>query len=293
MSPGRTRKERYELTEPIEGLLARLRAVHAGDKAAEREASGHGWRAVLAAIAAALATFGIGPFGWPAAIAAAACAAAAIASLVLHRLAKRFDIDDRKVATVLQFLKIVAADTPPAAPLRVQVDFRPYEDGGTRQSAEKQGGFFSPAPTVRVYKYEHNWLTIGGRLADGNAYLLRVVDRVTRKEKPKRKYTKVRESIRGSVELALRLRPRYGDPEAVLARLKRARAPEPLRVVRVRLAGRSLRAELAKPAALRVSARHGASEPAADAFVDGHSLLAALLWAYAAVGGQDGARAAG
>ena len=74
-----------------------------------------------------------------------------------------------------------------------------------------------------MYDYEHAWFELSARLADGNVVSLGVRQEITRKEKSKRKYTKVRERVSSDIALSMKLRE--GSAEDVRAHAKAALLP--------------------------------------------------------------------
>jgi len=276
----------YELTGKALPLLRRFEAAHGSDKEAEARARKLGTWAALCGAGAFLSMFlggfiaasfdtGLGLLPVPAFL------VAVVVLLVKRHKTKKLDLDDRKLDAVTRVLKMLSVDTPRESDVTLHVDFRDYQNGGTKTDEEKSGVFGS----VKSMKYTHAWLRLGGVLADGTRYQLEVVDTVARKEKRKRKYTKVKERIRSAIQLQLRLRPnRYGSGEAVAQLLQGIPAPQPLQLKGVRAAGPKLQAVLQTPLYSRVKGRYRPTETGREHLVSADMLLQTMLWAYDGIG---------
>jgi hypothetical protein len=218
-------------------------------------------------------------------------AAAVVVCIVRAVRASRYNLDNRKLETVRRFLQIVRVDTPKEAPLAIDVDFRGYQKGGTLRS-EPPKKLFNSKP--REYDYSHPWLKIEGALADGTAYSFAVVDRVKRREKPKRKYTKVREAIRSRVVFLLWPKGSRHPAAATMLVPALEEIPLPAPLIRKRLAFRAgrLQAVLELPQAIRVNARRSGVEPDPSLLLGGDTLLGILMWGYAGLGRANRTNAA-
>ena len=137
---------------------------------------------------------------------------------------------------------------------------------------------------LKTAKHAHEWLRVAGALVDGTRYQLAVVDSVARKEKSKRKYTKVKERIRSQILLQLRLRPRHGDAQPVAAALKALAPPRPLSLAGVDAKGQVLQARLASAICTRTKGRYRPTVRGESNLVTGDMLLQTLIWAYDGIG---------
>lgn len=201
------------------------------------------------------------------------CGAASVVSAVR---ASRRDVEQEKLTAARGLLKALAADTPKGAAAKLTLDLRSYD---SLKPAAKEGWMFSS----RSKTYVQPWLSLEGELADGNKYRLGVVEKVRLKEKPKRKWTKQRESTRSQVRVALRLRPEYGGADALVPKLKSVAGPDPMTAVGVAGKERLLTAVLALPVVRRANSRGGGliggqPHPTAE------HLIKALMWTYSALG---------
>jgi hypothetical protein len=280
------RVDAYELTGKALPLLRRFEAAHGSDKEAEARARKLGIRAALCGAGAFLSLFLGGllaasfdtPLGF---LLLPVFLVAMIVLLVKRSKVKKFDLDDRKLDAVTRVLRMLSVDIPPESDVGLRVDFRSYQEGGTKSDEQKSGTFGS----VKSTKYTHPWLRLGGVLVDGTRYQLDVVDAVARKEKRKRKYTKVKERIHSSIQLQLRLRPdRYGSSEAVAQQLQGVAPPRPLQLKAVRATGPKLEAVLQTPLYSNVKGRYQPAEQGKENLVTADMLLQTMLWAYDGIG---------
>lgn len=274
-NPG-LRDDKYHFQEPVAALKERLIMVSAADKAAE------------AAVKRCWIHAGIGYIGGFLSIFLAAATGGLLAWLPVVLLIygvvmtvkacrrRHYDIEDRKLAILRGFLDVISVDTPKTVAVEVDIDLRDYRKGGQPQGdpgADKDGS--------KVSRYTHDWLTVCGPLADGSRYRIKVVECFTRKEKSKRKYTKVRESIQGTVRLQVKAGlSRLGDPQALVQALKAKQPPAPLKPTRVEVKGDTLCAELDALAGIRLQGRYSTTEPEANTIIDAETLLNSMLWAY-------------
>ncbi len=211
----------------------------------------------------------------------AALLAVAIFFFVKMSQASDFDLDDRKLETVVKLLRMLNADTPQESEVTVDIDFRSYKKGGEKLKDEK------PAPWQQQLAYEHSWLGLRGVLMDGNRYDLRVTDLAAVKKKTKRKYTKVKERIRSRLDIALRLKS--ADPAQVAAHLEQSARPASLVLRSARHRGRRLTCSLMTPEYTWFKGRGDAvrdavRETGPEHRVSGDHILKALLWIYDGVG---------
>ena len=156
------------------------------------------------------------------------------------------------------------------------MDFRTYDKGGT--VLEKTGGRSS----ARSAKYAHEWLVLRANLADGSSVVASLADKVSRKEKPKRKRTKVAETFVTRASVTLRLGKGRGSAEAVALRLRGTSPPGGCSVLSLEGRGRVLSAVVAAPVARRVVNR-STTESGMDRLASGDTLLQTLSWLYGGV----------
>jgi hypothetical protein len=262
------RVDAYRLKGTADVLLRQLEAADRSDNEAEKRATRFGCSGalglVLGAVSIPLFAINVPEL----LVASPVLIAAGIVCLVIRARAKKFDLDDRKLEAATRLLRVLRADIPANEVVELAVDFRDYQAGG--KLLNKEGGWFS---VKKVYDYEHDWLALSARLADGNVVSLEVVDEIKRKVKSKRKRTIVNERVWSDVSLTIKLRE--GDAPSVRARLDGN--PPGLAIKRLVGEGPHFRASFTsgQPAGAKTTAN---GQPAgADA------LLGALLWVYGGI----------
>lgn len=265
-----TTVDRHTLSGTVRELLARFEQMAVQDRRAERLKK----LCVVATVAGVLCGIGAlvlsdsaGEVALPLGLGAVA---AFVGGLVGYFYFSRFDLPNRRVATALRFLRVIAADTPASETLSVEVDFRDYTVA-PKTGAADAGGKSS---------YSLTWLVVTGALADGNRYRVAATEDVARKTKRKRKYTKVRDRIRASVEVQVRLKPTmYGAAAPIVETLRGLPPPAGLRAAEVIARDRVVRATLECAPALQLTGR-GGTQTTQGTLLDGHTLLRAILWVY-------------
>jgi hypothetical protein len=170
-------------------------------------------------------------------------------------------------------VSVLRADVPATWPIGLEVDFRPYQEGGA--VLESTGGRFG----VQSAKYAQDWLIVRANLADGSSVVATLTDRVSRKEKPKRKRTKVAETFATRGTVTLRLGKRLGAAEAAAARLGGTTPRNGWSVLSLTGRGRMLSAVVAPPPGRKVQNRT-TTESNMDQLVNGDTLLQTLSWLY-------------
>jgi len=275
----------YRLTESLPSLLRRFEAAQAADTTAEVRVRTYS-RLITACLVGAGASVFVGFFGFTLGLARVlwlvpALLLAAFILGLLRWLTRLSDVDDRRLRAVVRVLRMLHADTPTGAEAGLLVDFRSYDRGG--QKTGQQGRWYN---SVRSKQYRHEWFRLTGALADGTRYLLAATDIVSRKERRKRKYTKIRERHRGLIQLQLRLRPETcADVSALATTLRGLPAPARLRVKSTAARGRRLVATLAATGAMTwVRGRYGPSREGTENLPNGDMLLQTMLWAYDGIG---------
>ena len=260
----------YTFHEPADALVKRLEAANVEDKSAERTSKVLGVFMVLAWIGGVILTFAAGLFY---------LLAVPIVLTVLFVRTKRHDLDDRKLAAALKFFRVVRADIPSGETVDLRIDFRDHRKGGRLVS--KEGGMLGP----KVYLYEHGWFAARARLADGTEVQVTVTAEVTRKEKPKRKYTKVRERWFETVEVVAKLKDVTGDAAAVAGALQEAPPPGGMTVRRVAGADGRVRASFETAEFRSTTGRAGSTVSGGENRITGDFLLGALVWFYRGISG--------
>jgi len=275
----------YRLEATLPSLLQRLEAARSHDAKAEARVHTYG-RLMVGSLIGAGASLFVGFFGLTLGLAPVlwlvpALLLAALALRLLRWYARRSDLDNRKLHAAIRVIRMLHADTPVGAEAELYVDFRSYDKGGHKTG--QQGRWYN---SVRSKQYRHEWFRLTGALADGTRYRLAATDAVARKEKRKRKYTKIREHYRGLIQLQLQLLPRkHGDPGSLARALRDLPAPPKLRVRSTAVRGQRLVATLSGTGTMtRVRGRYRPTQQGTDTLVNGDMLLQTMLWAYDGVG---------
>jgi hypothetical protein len=276
------RVDRYTFNTPAAALVGILERAAVSDKTAERARSR--WYAIgIGCIVLTFLAFFLGAMlaaatGVPGFLLAPLTIIGAIVSFILGARRGKFDLDDRKLASATRVVSLLRADIPADWPVALSVDFRPYQKTAP---VEKTGGWTGP----RASRYEQRWLELKSQLADGTSVSASITDSVSRKEKPKRKRTKVAERFSTTAVLVLRLDKRYGDAAAVASRLAGS-TPDPAWTVKsCRGRGRVLKTVLTLPPGRRVQNR-STTESGMDGIANGDTLLRTLRWVYGGLTGR-------
>lgn len=122
-----------------------------------------------------------------------------IVTAVLWARYARLNLDDRRILTPIKFLDVLQADIAPRDPVRLVVSFDDYRKHGKKLAEQKS--FWSGSGES---KYDDTWLVMEGYLAEKTRFRLSVSQRISLREKRKRKYTKRKERLRESVSVYLR-----------------------------------------------------------------------------------------
>ena len=146
----------------------------------------------------------------------------------------RLNLENRRYASVAAILKYVGRDMAPDAPVSVRIDFNSYLDARFVSSSSPAGLFGS----VSSKSFKVPWLALSGKLIDGSRFDLSALILGKRKEKRKRKYTKVREGFRERVALSLAVKAaKYPTLAELPARLQATNPPTPFQPMGIRVDG--------------------------------------------------------
>lgn len=114
----------------------------------------------------------------------------------------RLNLENRRIQVPQTVLQYLCHDMAPTQVVRLTLDFRNYRDPAFLKNSSKSGLFGAQ----RAYQYAVPWLNLRGQLLDGHRFDLSLTSLAKRKEKQKRKYTKVREAIRERLDLTVRVK---------------------------------------------------------------------------------------
>jgi hypothetical protein len=205
-------------------VTAALVELRKQDIEIERKKRKWGWSAGLSFLAGILLAGGMvlmqGPDtpGGKVFLALAGVAGAVfLVTLIVYFVYSGKDYDNRKLFMGLDALNFLGKDMPQKSRCVLDISFDNYRTHGTLLGKDG-GGFFNP---ITIFTYEDPWFNFRGRLYDGNVFDLTINQLVKRKERRKRKGTKVKEKIREEVQLALKVDPEtYGGIEAIDQKLQ-------------------------------------------------------------------------
>lgn len=257
-------------------LMRKLTALKSFDKDIEAKRKSRGGLAILSGITGFISAFIIGIFP-PILILAAICGVVFAISLALYISSVRQDLDNRRLDTAYRFVEMLGQDVAPGRSMALFIDFGDYRKAGKLIS--KTGGMFGQ----KEFSYEHLWMKCGGILCDGNKFEIEVTKCVKRKEKPKRKYTKVKERIVEKAEFSIRLNPEiYPKPEQVAGLVKTGLMPHGITVSRAIGSDKAIKICAVTPAAILANSRSGKSGDESNLF-NGDKLLGIVIDAYSGI----------
>ena len=199
-----------------------------------------------------------------------------IISSIQYAKWKKENIEDRRLELVTQLFAVLGRDIPRRAKCAVNVSFDDYRTHGTQVSLDKEGMFGS----LKRYKYEDTWFTARGMLYDSNRFKITITQNVHRKEKAKRKYTKINERIQEEITLLLKVSPESYPNVDRLAPALQATVFEGLQVTRMLAEGNLLRITCATPPATRLQGRYGTNASGWENLATGDTVLRLFLAVY-------------
>ncbi len=193
----------------------------------------------------------------------------------------RLNLEDRRYQIVAGVVRHLSCDMPPETPWRVRVDFNDYQQ--REYLKERTGGSFS---SVSSAKYAIPWLRLDGTLVDGNKFRVTAVMTVKRKEKHKRKYTRVKEVFREQVTLNLRIKEqRYVGLERLGELIKGGPVPSQAAISSVSREGNRVTVTAETRPHVRLKGRRGTTGARVqENLADQHVILHLFLACYHALG---------
>ena len=153
----------YRRNAPIAAILGDLAAIRTLDRASERGSSRWGAIGCLGIVCTAVTGFLFFPV-------APLFLILGIVGGVLWWRNKRGDVENRRYELLARVLDLLARDTPRDTQVNVALDLRPP----SHQDKFDRKGKVGPWD---VKFYTDPWLTLQGRLLDGSAYRLTLIDR--------------------------------------------------------------------------------------------------------------------
>jgi len=263
-------------------LMKELIRLKAWDEEIERKRKTWGWMVALSVICAILAIIGVAKLSSDSVnqavyIFPSLFAISFVVSLVIYLRQVSKDLDNRKLETAMSVVARIGEDIPPESQCAITIDFKEYRKGGSLVS--KSGSWL----TGHEFLYVHPWLNFSGKLYDGNKFDVLVETYVKRKEKRKRKYTKVKEAFSEKATLTVRLNPEiYPDPAQVAGNISTGITPYGFEIKRAIGTDKALKVTLETGSSVIVHAR-GSMSGTLDKLLNGDRLLGLFIQTYAGI----------
>lgn len=267
-------------------LLRRIEQAAREDTAAEASKKKNGIAGCAFFAGAFLGLFLTGPLSdrldssWPFLV-NLGLAVTAIVFWVRTWRASREDLDNRKLDSVRKLLQMLHVDMTSEKKALLEVDFRGYGKVGPVTKGGWTGG-------ERRLSFVQPWLKLDATLADGSRLRVGVVDAVGRKERKKRKYTKIKERFTTKVAVVVRVTERQGEAEALAKAFTERQPPRGLRLRGA--AGRAGRlvVSFAGDPVVRVGRSTFGTDSAVEGITAGDELIGAVAWVYAGLAPKKG-----
>lgn len=279
----------FSMVNTVERILTGVHALESRDRVVDAEIARLGgiagrWTGgLIAAIIATVLLVILTGNGAPTAFLLFLTIPTAIACLVMTIIYntrkggwEKQDIENRRLALIDRLFTVLGEDIPRKAKCAVEAYFDHYRTHGTLVDQQK-GGLFNPITTM---KFVDHWFTARGQLYDGNRFKISITQIIHRKEKRKRKYTKVNERISEEVTLLLKLDP-AAYPHAASIVVPSPGVVEGVQITRVQAQGNLLRVTARTPEVHRLTGRGGSTSVQGDGLAHGDLLLWLLSFAYA------------
>jgi hypothetical protein len=179
--------------------------------------------------------------------------------------AGKLNFEDRRHRIPARLVQYLKTDIPPDRPVQVAVDFRHYRESSEFQTA-KDGGMFS---SVTKTEYEVPWFNLKGQLYDGSKFRLKIVQTAKRKEKKKRKTTKVTETFCDKYNLIVAVNPaRYPGLSKFQKLIATAKPIRELRISMAKVEGNRITLQAISPPKKFYSTHGGSNDPSRSSTAD-------------------------
>lgn len=217
-------------------------------------------------------------------------AATFIFSIVKYLGIARLDVEDRRYLIAQAIIHNLSVDMGEDDLIGLEIDFNTYEKGGELKGTEG-GGFMS---SEKAMSYALPWLQMKGRFLDGTRFRLGATQCVKRKERSKRKYTKVKEAFSEKLTITLAVKPKLQPHLAQAAAMLKARGRmNGLTFRQVSTDGNVLTVQAMTPRLATIHGRYNVTnENAAVRTCSHHTVLGLLLACYDAIGRAKSGQAA-
>lgn len=256
-------------------MLMRCQALHAADKVAERRKKLYTGLGIGALALTFLSMFAAGVSEvFEIFFVALGAGVLAAVMFTLRVVFGRADVDDRKLHVVSHLVEVLRPELHKKRPVKMWVDFRGYERAKPQQDTT---GFLRSSGSKVFVK---RWLRMTFVLLDGTQVALQARSTCKRKQKAKRKYTKIKDTVTDELEVFVRPPSNVALDPSATARVQGALRPPrgPMPVARgVKIKPRVLQASFRWGPGRRLRGRGGWSSTGLERLLDGDAALAAVV----------------
>jgi len=281
----------YERTAPVATLQSELMVIADFDKEAERQSKKWGIRTAIAALVVIIglitALTGIGNKGKgsnPVKVVTGliflvgGLGPAIYCGIHWRRWARR-NIEDRRYLILQEIVRHLSCDMARDTPLKVTLNGNDYHKKEYLAVGDDKTVMVSGASAYRL-----PWLSLSGQFVDGHRFTVAATQIVKRKERRKRKYTKVKESLQERVDLEVRCKPqkyaRWNDLPVVL---KNQKLTLPLEDWDLQVTGERVTLSGSMPRAVKVTGR-GSTGSHEEGLLQSGAILGLFALLYRALG---------
>lgn len=187
-----TRDSKAVLKGDLHRVIDRLKELEQGDLNAEVKVATHGklgFKAALLLICGMVVTIVIPPLGGLISSAAVGLIVYALIKAAIH---SKYNIENQRYRLPLEVLESIAVDLDPQKEMTLKIDFRSSQQPAFVTKVDQARNFLGFASGTKVIHYLHPWLELEATTVLGHKVQLAMTRRVTRKEVPKRKRTKIK-----------------------------------------------------------------------------------------------------
>lgn len=263
---------RKAIVPELQSDLARIRNL---DVYSQQQAKKYGTRGTLAAVAGFFCIFGILfslANGFVAGAALGGCLIFVCLGMAIYWFSKysfhrKSDVENKRYELAGELLRYLGVDIKPETEVELRIDFRGHFNT-----------LFRTAKVGYSSTYVQPWLSLSGKFADGNRFEFAAELKVKRKEKPKRKYTKVKEDA--SQDLTLELAFRNPPSDAALSDHLLTVPPPPLDRFRAQVQNGKLTLRATTGKRRTMTGRGGATSTTNAAMAEREEFLRLFLTAY-------------
>jgi hypothetical protein len=265
----------YSRKAVIAELQADLERIKNLDVYSQQQASKFGTRGALAAVGSIACVVGVVASLINGFVAGAVIAGGllfvgiffAVAWLRKYSFHRKTDVENKRYELAGELLRYLGVDIKPESEVELRIDFHNYYN--TAYRTERVGNSST---------YQLPWLSMSGKFADGNRFEFSAELKVKRKEKPKRKYTKVKEDA--TQELTLELALRNPPADSALSDHLLTVPPPPLDRYRAQVHGGKLILRASTGKRRTMTGRGGVTNTTNAAMAERDEFLRLFLTAY-------------